>query len=291
MVNDKLLYKKLLGYTGYDMIPSAAMVIQNQGVNILLNMFFGPVLNAARAIALQIDGAMLQFTNNFLQAARPQVVKRYATGEKESMYKLAFSASKYSYLIMLALLLPVIMEINYILSIWLGESVPERTALFCYIILMMGAIKPLFSSMWMVVHAIGKLRNFSLVNSFLYLIPLPIGYLFFKYGFSDYTILLAVLVSTFLQYIYSLFQLYWLEKFDILSYLHTVLGRCMIISFLSAAVVLFIKLQLDEGIFRLVYIILASEVSIALFTWSLGMSSIERAYVKLFINKKFNFFC
>lgn len=287
MVNDKSLYKKLLGYTGYDMIPSAAMVVQNQGVNILLNMFFGPVVNTARAIAFQIDGAILQFTNNFLQAVRPQIIKQYATGEKESMYKLSFSASKYSYLIMLALLLPVIMELDYILSVWLGEVVPDKTTLFCYIILLMGTIQPLFSPMWMVVQAIGKLRNFSLVNSFLYLIPLPIGYLFFKYGFSDYTILLAVLASASLRYVYSLIQLYWLEKFDIISYLHTVLGRCMIISFLSVAVVLFIKLQLNEGFLRLVYIILTSEASIAFFTWSLGMSSMERAHVKLFIYKKF----
>ena len=286
LVKDKSLYKKIMGYTGYDMIPSVAMVVQNQGVNILLNMFFGPVLNAARAIAQQIDGALLQFVNNYLQAVRPQVIKRYAAGNKDSMYQLTFSASKYSYLIMLALLLPVIMEIDYILSIWLGEAVPNRTSLFCYIILIMGAISPLSSSMWMVVQAIGKLRNFSFVNTLLYLVVLPIGYFFFKCGLPDYTILLTVLAGAFLRYVYSFIQLYWIEKYNMISYLLTVLGRCLVISTLSAAIVLFVKSQIYEGFLRLICVILVSEVSIVFFTWTLGMSTTERIRVKQFIYKK-----
>lgn len=287
IVKDWSLYKKILGYTGYDMMPSFAMVVQNQGVNILLNMFFGPVVNAARAIAQQIDGALLQFVNNYLQAVRPQVIKRYATGEKESMYQLTFSASKYSYLIMLALLLPVIMEIDYILSIWLGDVVPDRTALFCYIILIMGTISPLSSSMWMVVQAIGKLRNFSLVNTLLYLLPLPIGYLFFRDGMPDYTILLAVLVGTFLRYVYSFIQLYLIERYDMLNYLLTVFGRCLVITILSFATVLFMKSHIETGFLRLVCVLLMSEISIIIFTWTLGMSSGERSKVKQTIYRKF----
>ena len=287
LIKDMSLYKKMMGYTGYDMMPSVAMVIQNQGVNILLNMFFGPVLNAARAIAQQIDGALLQFVNNYLQAVRPQIIKRYALGEKDSMYQLTFSASKYSYLIMLALLLPVMAEIDFILSLWLGDAVPDRTALFCYIILIMGAIQPLASSIWMVVQAIGKLRNFSLINTLLFLLPLPVGYLFFKYRMPDYTILLAVLVSAFLRYLYSFIQLYCIEKYNMLKYLLTVLGRCLIITILSSIVVLLIKWQFEEGFIRLILVLLVSEASIGIFTWILGMSSSERSEVKRLIHKKF----
>lgn len=288
IVKDKPLYKKILGYTGYDTMPSLAMVVSNQGVSMLLNIFFGPVLNAARAIALQIDGALLQFVNNFLQAVRPQVIKKYAGGDKESMYQLTFFASKYSYLIMLALLLPVMTEIDYILHLWLGDAVPARTAVFCYIVLVMEAISPLSSSMWMVVQAIGKLRNFSLVNTTLYLLPLAFGYAFFKMGYADYTILLAVLAGALLRYVYSFVQLYWIEKYDIMKYLWTVLGRCAIITALAALVTLAVRSTMETGFLRLVVVVVCSELSLALFTWTLGMEQIERQKIRQAIVDKFH---
>lgn len=286
MIKDKDLYKKIMGYTGYDTLPSMAMVVQNQGVNILLNMFFGPILNAARAIAQQIDGAMLQFVNNFLQAVRPQVIKRYASGDKDSMFQLMFTASKFSFMIMLALLLPIIFEIDYILALWLGDAVPDRTAIFCYIILMMGAIHPLASSMWIGVQAIGKLRNFSFVNSILFLIPLLAGYCLFKMGQSDYTILIAVFVGVILRYVYSFIQLYRLEKYDMHYYLVSVLGRCILVALLSSAITLYVKTQFEESFFRLMMTLFVSELSLALFAWIIGMSKIERDKIKRLISKK-----
>lgn len=286
IIKEKDLYKKIVGYTGYDMLPSMAMVVQNQGVNILLNMFFGPILNAARAIAQQIDGAILQFVNNFLQAVRPQVIKRYAAGDKDSMYKLMFSASKFSFMIMLALLLPIIFEIDYILTLWLGDAVPNRTAIFCYIILMMGAIHPLASSLWMTVQAIGKLRNFSIVNSTLFLLPLLVGYFLFKMEQPDYTILVAVLVGSFLRYVYSFMQLYRLEKYDIRFYMISVLGRCILVAFFSSTIIACVKMQLEESFIRLIITLIVSELSLAFFAWTLGMSVDERQRVKQLVFKE-----
>ena len=289
VVKDRYLYHKIMGYTGYDMLPSMAMVVQNQGVNILLNMFFGPVLNAARAIAQQIDGAILQFVNNFLQAVRPQVIKRYASGDKDSMFRLMFTASKFSFMIMLALLLPIIFEIDYILSLWLGDAVPDRTAIFCYIILMMGAIHPLASSLWMAVQAIGKLRNFSIFNSILYLLTLFVGYFLFKMEQPDYTILVAVLVGSFLRYVYSFMHLYRLEKYDIHFYIFSVLGRCILVALFSSTIILFVKMQLEESFIGLIITLIVSELSLAFFAWTLGMSINERHRAKQFVFKKIEY--
>lgn len=118
---NKTLYKQLLGYSGWDLFGNLAVVCQGQGVNLLLNVFFGPVVNAARAIAFQIQGAVMQFVNNFMTAVRPQVIKNYADGNVDRMYTLTFYTAKFSYMLMLALVVPLCFEINFVLGMWLGD--------------------------------------------------------------------------------------------------------------------------------------------------------------------------
>lgn len=117
IVKEKSLYKTLLGYSGWDLFGNVAIICQGQGINILLNIFFGPVVNAARAIAFQIQNAVSMFVGSFLTAVRPQVVKNLAEDNTSEMYRLTFSAAKFAYLLMLALVLPVCFEINFILTL------------------------------------------------------------------------------------------------------------------------------------------------------------------------------
>ncbi len=182
LIKDKPLYKKLISYSGYDMLPSMGYVFQDQGSNILLNMFFGPIANSARAIAFQVNGALNQLVTNVIQATRPQVVKNYAQGNPEEMYHLTFLAAKFSYLLMLAMVIPLFLEIDYIIYLWLGDAAPEETAIFCRILLISMLVQTIVNSLSMAMHAIGKLRLFSITNTILYIAPLPIGYFFSRWG-------------------------------------------------------------------------------------------------------------
>ena len=136
-VKDFSLFKRLLGYTGWELFGGVASVCQGQGISIVLNMFFGTIVNAARGVTQQISAAVTQFVTNFLLASRPQVIKYCAEGKYIEMYNLTFRTAKFSYLLMLAIVIPLCFEIDFILRIWLGAAVPEYTNIFSIIVLIL----------------------------------------------------------------------------------------------------------------------------------------------------------
>lgn len=157
IVKEKPLYKTLLSYSGWDLFGGVAVICQGQGINILLNLFFGPVVNAARAIAVQVQNAVSMFVNNFLTAVRPQVVKNFAEDNTDEMYRLTFNAAKFAYLLMLALVLPVCFEIDFILHLWLGKNMPSDTPIFAVLVLCTYLMETYHQASLMSYHAIGKI--------------------------------------------------------------------------------------------------------------------------------------
>lgn len=286
LIKDKALYKRLLAYSGYDMLPSMSLVFQTQGVDILLNMFFGPVANAARAISNQVNGVLNQVVTNMMQASRPQVIKDYAQGKPMEMYKLSFSVSKYTYLLVLAIAVPLFLEMDYIIQLWLGPEAPAQTALYCRIILIITLVSTFSYSLAMPMHAIGKLRSFSIVNSVLYLLPLPIGYLMFRAGASDYTIFIAVLFSTVLIIASTLFLLYRIERFVLRDYLIGVLLICALITVLSVFPPLIVRFLFPSGPVRLLIVLLSSELIIGLLVWFIAMDRALRSKIKSVVASK-----
>lgn len=286
VIRDKALYKRLLSYSGYDMLPSMSFMFQNQGVDILLNMFFGPIANAARAIAGQVNGALNQVVINLMQAARPQVIKNYAQGEPKAMYDLTFLVCKFAYLLMLAMVVPLFSEIDYIIQLWLGPEAPPKTILYCRIILLTGLVSTFSYALAMPIHAIGKLRNFSIINSFFMLLPVPVGYFMFKVGMPDYTILLAVLVSNVIVIASVLYLLYRIEVFSLTFFFSQIVLICCFITFISILYPFAIHFLLPKGLLRLVVVILGCELIIGLLVWFIAMNSEMRGNVKSIIYRK-----
>ena len=277
IIKDIDLYKKLAFYSGYDMLPSMSFVLQNQGVNILLNIFFGPVSNAARAIAFQINSALHQMANNIIQATRPQVIKIYAQEDVDGMYNLVFLATKFSYLLMLAIVIPLFFEMDTVINIWLGDGAPKQTAAFCRLILLMMLSQTIIYALNMAMHAIGKLRVFSITNSIYYLLPLVIGYMLFKMGFPDYSIFIASLVSLVIIIINILFCLYHIEQFNIRYFLKNVFIDCLIISVIAVIPSAYIVHAFPSGILRLLFTTLASEIVLIVLVWSIALDGHQRS--------------
>lgn len=276
LIRDKALYKRLLAYSGYDMLPSMGFVFQSQGVDILLNMFFGPVANAARAISNQVNGVLNQVIVNMIQAARPQVIKDYAQGDSKAMYELSFLVSKFTYLLVLALAIPLFFEMDYIIQVWLGKAAPVQTALFCRIILIVALVGTFNNSLGMPMHAIGKLRNFSIVNSILYILPLPAGYFMFRSGAPDYSIFVAVLCSAALMVFSTLYLLHREEHFAWKDYLIRVLFICAIITALSIVFPYLVHFLLPSGLLRLIVVMFGSELILGVLVWFVAMDSALR---------------
>lgn len=277
---DKPLYIRLLSYSGYDMIPSMGYVGMNQGVDILLNMFFGPIANAANAIAGQVSGALNLVVSNMMQAARPQVIKNFAQGDSTSMYGLTFQVSKYSFFLMLGMTIPIFLELDFIISIWLGDDAPIQTVSFCRIVLLSGLIQTIITALAMPMHAIGKIRNFSIMNGCLYLIPLIVGFVLFKFGFPDYSIFVVIFLTNVLLFICNLLLLRHTVYFSLTDFFRHTILISIIITVISLPLPIFVHTVLAPGFLRLTLVILITELVIACSVWFLALNKELRILIK-----------
>lgn len=287
LVKDKVLYKRLLSYGGWDLFGNLALVCQGEGVNLLLNVFFGPVVNAARAIAFQIQGAVTQFVSNFMTAVRPQVIKNYAEGNVDKMYTMTFYAAKFSYILMLALVVPIIYEIRFILGIWLGDAVPDETALFAVIVLMTYTWRTFHIAALMPYHAIGKIKTGNVTIGSLMIATLPIGYVLFKCGCPAYSVFLAI----FAVEIVGMFAIYWLiHRYEYFPYKHVftkILKPCGLVTIFTIIVPAFITHLMNDGWARLIIVGVSTEFSLLLSALYLGLNKEERTRIFSFIKNKF----
>ena len=185
-------FKQMTSFVSWNLIGSLAGVCKDQGLNVVLNLFFGTAVNAARGVAMQVSSAINRFVTNFQMAMNPQIVKLYAAGEKQEMFKLVFRGSRFSYLLLLCLSLPVVIEAPFILNIWLVK-VPDYTVLFLRLIIFTALIDSLSNTLITSMHASGKVRDYQIVVGGLSLLTLPLAYLLLKMGYSPTSALVASL--------------------------------------------------------------------------------------------------
>lgn len=186
-------FKQMTSFVSWNLIGSLAGVCKDQGLNVVLNLFFGTAVNAARGVAIQVSTAINRFVTNFQMAMNPQIVKLYATDEKQEMFKLVFRGSRFSYLLLLCLSLPVVIEAPFILNIWLVK-VPDYTVVFLRLIIFTALIDSLSNTLITSMHASGKVRDYQIVVGGLSLLTLPLAYLLLKLGYSPTSSLVASLL-------------------------------------------------------------------------------------------------
>lgn len=183
---DRPLFKKMLSFALWIVNGSIAFMAYTQGLNLLLNFFFGPTVNAARAIATTVQAKVMGFCTNFQMAVNPQITKNYAIGNLDYMHKLICNASKYSLLLIFFLSYPLILECPYILRIWLG-TVPDETVIFVRLTLIIGIIDALRVPMNTSAHATDRIKKYQLFEGTTLLLIVPISYYFLRLGYPPVT--------------------------------------------------------------------------------------------------------
>lgn len=179
---DASIYKQLGSYSGWSLFGGIAAVGAQQGLNILLNIFWGVAVNAAMGIAAQVSSAVYSFTSSFQKAFNPQIVKSYASNDRTYFMSLIFQASRFSYYLVLFLALPILINTTFILEVWL-QIVPEYSASFCRLIILYLLIDAIWAPLWMSVEATGVIRNYQILLGSLILLNIPLTYIFLKLGF------------------------------------------------------------------------------------------------------------
>lgn len=176
------ILKNMISFSGWNFLGTFACMIREQGLNMVLNLFFGPIVNAARGIAYQVSSALQGFVSNISIAAKPQMVSSFAEGNEERTIKLMYSMSKLSFVILYIMAVPVCLEIDYILHLWLGNVVPEHTANFVVLVILTNFMNNLNAPISNVVFATGKMRNYELTFSIINVLIIPVAYIALRMG-------------------------------------------------------------------------------------------------------------
>lgn len=275
VVKDKNLYRTLMGFSVWSLFGSLASVTRGQGVNIILNMFFGPAVNAARGIAIQIQGAVNSFVSNFQMAVRPQIIKSYAADEKDYMTSLVIRSSKFSFYLLFLISLPIILEVNQILELWL-KTVPDYASVFTVLVLITILISCVSEPLMTTVQASGKIKVYQAVVGSLQILILPISYVFLKFGYSpEITLYIAIVIEVIALY----FRLLFLKKivaFPIKIFINEIIIRNIFIVTLSVSIPLFVRFKMDTSILRLFVIITISIIWSGFTIYFVGLNKEEK---------------
>lgn len=192
----KSMFKDMISFSGWNLCGTFACMAREQGLNMVLNLFFGPVVNAARGIAYQVSGALQGFVSNLSLAAKPQMVQSFATGDSSRTMKLMYTMSKLSFIFLFVLSIPIILNIDYILHLWLGNVVPDHAANFVVLVIVTNFLNNLNAPLSNIVYATGHMRNYEVTFSAINLLIIPISFIVLKFGAPAEAAFLVYLIMT-----------------------------------------------------------------------------------------------
>lgn len=173
--------KSLLGFSGWNTFGSLSNVVRISGLNVLLNMFFTPIVNTANGFANQVSGGVNALAGNILLASQPQVIKNYSAGHIDVMLDISYSIIRYSFCLLWVMSFPLILQMDFIYHIWLGDDTPEYTVIFTRIVLITALIDSSASPLATMVYACGKMRNYQVIVSCIIMMVIPISYIILKF--------------------------------------------------------------------------------------------------------------
>ena len=288
---DKGLFKSMLGFSGWNLFGSFSSIMQEQGINLVINFFFGPIVNAARGVATQVNAGLEGFVNNITMPVRPQVVQSYARGDKNRMMNLTFSISKLSCCVLMMMAIPVSVEIDYVLHIWLGDNIPEHAAAFTVIILFSSLVSNLNAAISNVVHATGKMKHYQFWSSIVKISSVPISFVVLKVYSQPELALLIVFICRTLGHIVGLFIVRTLVNMSLKQYTIKVIFPIVIVIALTLIIALGIKYSMHEGILRLISVTVASVITAGISLYCIALNKREKELSLQLLNgfiSKFN---
>lgn len=276
---DKSLIKEIFSYCGWNFIGSSAAILRDQGVNIVLNIFCGPVVNAARGIAFQVNTAVNSFVVNFMTALNPQITKSYATGDISYMTSLVFKGSRIAFYLLLLLTLPIFFETDIILHLWL-KNYPDHTSNFIRLILLLAISESLSHTIITSVCATGKIKLLQISSGIIQLLNFPISYCLLYWGFvPESTIVASIILSQccFVARLYVAHKEIGLSMYD---YFKQVYGKVLLVGCIAIILPLFVCFIMDDSLLRFISVFFISIFSAGISIFFLGCTNQERLFLK-----------
>ena len=275
---DRSLLKQMFGFAGWNFIGASSAVLRDQGGNIILNMFCGPAVNAARGIAIQVSIAIQGFVSNFMTALNPQITTSYASGNHDYMMSLIYKGARFSYYILLLLSLPVIINARYILTLWLGV-VPDHTVSFVQLVLVFAMSESLAHPLVTAMLATGNIRNYQLVVGGLQLLNLPLAYLFLRLGYPPESVFFVAIFVSVCCEMARLYMLRGMIHLSIRSFLRNVYFNVIVVSIIAAIVPVLLSMVLTDDIVGFLISCICCGVCTAISILYVGFTRNERKMI------------
>ena len=277
-VIDKALTKEMTSFAGWNFFTNTCYIFNTQGVNLLINSFFGLTLNAARGIATQVDTAIMQFVNNFMTALNPQITKSYAAGEYENMNNLICRGAKFSFYLVLLFTLPVYLETEYILRLWL-KIVPDNTVVFLRLTMIGSMVSMLGNTGYVACMATGNIKRYVLILTTIGCLVFPLTWLAFSFGLPAESAYFAFVLVYLGVDIIRLFLMKQMLNFTPWMFVKNVVFPISIVTLFAFVVPTWLHFQMEAGFVRLIVVIIASSLSSVFCIEMFGLSSDERYFI------------
>ena len=277
--HERPLFREILGFAGWNLWGNTAAVMANQGLNLLLNLFFGPAVNAARAVSVQVQSVLMQFANNFQTAINPQITKTYSGGRLTEMHSLVLRSAKFSYLMLLALCLPLLFEAPFLLDFWL-DKVPAYSVVFVRLMVIITLIDMTANPLMISAAATGRVKVYQSVVGSILLMIVPVSYVVLRMGGEPWAVYVVHLAICCVAYVVRLLLVRPLIQLPIGRFVTAVLLRCLGVT--AAASVLPLALWFFhplEGLWGALLMIVVCVACALASAYGLGLSGEERRFV------------
>ena len=274
---NKTLFKEMFGFAGWSFWGNLAAILYTQGLNMMLNIFFGPIVNAARGIAVQVQSAVQQFVGGFQTALNPQITKNYASNNLPQMHSLMFRSARFSFLLLFFLSLPVLMETNFILTLWL-KTVPDDAVIFTQIMICISLIYTTANPCIIANQATGKVKIYQMVVGGILLLILPISYVVLKLGAPAYSVFIVhFCIESVAQFsrMYMLRKLIHLPLWQYMKNIYIPIVSTVVIAIILPLVV---RMQVAEGWLRFLAVGFTCVLSVGASSYFIGFTKQERVF-------------
>lgn len=272
------LFKEMVSFASWSLFGNMAAVAFTQGLNILLNVFFGPAVNAARAIAVQVQGAINMFSSNFQMALNPQITKTYAANDLTSMHTLIYRSCKFTYFLLFIIGLPVIIEAPLILDLWL-KTVPDYTVIFLRIMILTMLVDSTANPLMVSAAATGKIKLYQSVIGGLLLLILPVSYLVLKLGCAPWSVFVVHFVICTIAFIARLFIIRPMINLSLRQYFKRAILPCIYVSVVAIILPIISYMVLSQTIASALLVIIVSVLSASFACFALGLDVNERSVI------------
>lgn len=289
--HDKEMFKSMLSFSGWSLLDPFSYMMRDQGTNMILNTFFGTVVNAAQGIAYQVAGAVESFTSSLATSFRPQIIQTYSEGNFRRTKRLVYSMSRLNYILQLLLVIPLCFEMPYILKLWLGPIFPYYTIVFAVLVLSVKTINTLNTPLSTLIIATGQIKKIKIVSSIIICSVIPIAIILFKLGFEPWSVYASLLFVTIVNQIVHIFFVSKLfPDISVSDYTREIALPCVIYTIIATFLPFIIITFIDSSFLRLLLTVLMSSVVIIICGYWIILDSDEKEMFKGLLIKFFTRF-